>query len=47
MAEKSFGSKILGIFVEKRGGEEAPEESAPTPAGEKSAADLIAEIAGD
>lgn len=44
MAEqKGIGSKLLGLFVEKDGGAETAE--APEPTGEKSAADLVAELA--
>ena len=44
MAEqKGIGSKLLGLFVEKDGGAEASE--APEPTEEKSAADLVAELA--
>ena len=44
MAEqKGIGSKLLGLFVEKDGG--GAEEGAPVVAGEKSAAELVAELA--
>src|SRR5262245_55572615 len=36
--EKGFGSKLIGLFVESKDSEEAPE-------GNKSAADLVAELA--
>jgi hypothetical protein len=43
MAEqKGIGSKLLGLFVEKEGG---AEEAAEPVSGEKSAADLVAELA--
>lgn len=48
MAEqKGIGSKLLGLFVEKQGdGEDGEEREAPeAEAGEKSAADLVAELA--
>src|SRR3954468_22089315 len=42
MAEqKGIGKKLLGLFVEKEGGE----EQAPEGTGEKSAAELVAELA--
>lgn len=49
--EKGLGSKILGLFVEtdRKDGEEAgtpAEGTAAVSAGEKSAADLVAELAG-
>jgi len=39
--EKSLGSKLLGLFVEKEEGDEAPDAAA----GGKSAADVVAELA--
>ena len=46
MAEqKGLGSKFLGLFVEKEGGA-SPEGEAETPDSAKSAADLVAELAG-
>ena len=45
MAEqKGLGSKFLGLFVEKEGN--APSSEPEAPEGEKSAADLVAELAG-
>jgi len=44
MAEKSFGSKFLGLFVEKREAEDTS-EPAETGSAEKTPAELIAEIA--
>ncbi|MFT3838474.1 MAG: hypothetical protein QM723_15960 [Myxococcaceae bacterium] len=50
MAEqKGLGSKFLGLFVEKEGGasqETSGEETPGTPDSAKSAADLVAELAG-
>lgn len=43
--QKGLGSKFLGLFVEREG-KGAPDDEAPAPEGEKSAADLVAELAG-
>jgi len=42
--DKSLGSKILGLFVETRD-DGTPEEGTPVVGGEKSAAELVAELA--
>lgn len=45
--EKGLGSKILGLFVESdKDGTPAEGTEAVSPSGEKSAADLVAELAG-
>lgn len=46
--EKGLGSKILGLFVETDAKDGTPAEGteAVSPSGEKSAADLVAELAG-
>lgn len=44
--EKGFGSKLLGLFVETKEGTPAEGTGAAERDGEKSAADLVAELAG-